>query len=295
MKPLALLIAIALTCPAIAHADVIVEHPLITANAQVRTSAWLFPDGLDTDYWCWDAFTVATPQTVTDIEWYGTYLPDIQGFDVSICPAISAGIQPDVTAPPYAKWTTVGDTQPVSIGTFNGVPLWRYAFHLPQGFALTAGTVYWLQIEATETQYNAWGWATGSGGNNSHFVKGPAFYAGDVSYFYGGGDLAFRLLGATLGAPSPGAEASFALEGATPNPARGSRVTIAYALPDATPASLELFDVNGRRLASVDAARGAAGRHVLDLATGRALEPGLYFARLTQGGRALQSRVVVTR
>lgn len=293
MKPFAAWLSLALATPAIAHADVILEHPLATTGASYQ-SAWLSPDGLDWDAWCWDSFSVGTAETVTDIEWFGTRANDIGSFSIRLDHSIGSGTQPDVLAQPWASWTVSGDANPVLAGTFNGVPIYRYSYHLPQGFALTAGTVYWLQIEAAENAGNGWSWAVGTTGNGSHFTKGPAFYAGNVSYYVAGSDLAFRLLGATLDVPVTGAFA-FALDGATPNPAPGGLLRVAYTLPEAAPASLELFDVKGRRVASADAARAGAGRHVVDLAADHTVAPGLYFARLTQGTRALQARIVVTR
>ena len=275
-----------------ALADVLFERPLGT-NGATYQSAWLTPDGLDWDAWCWDQFSFAAAQTVTDIEWYGTFANDIESFAVSICPSIGGGTQPDVTAPPVRSWTVPGTLAPTFVGTFGGVPIHRWSFHLPQGLALNGATTYWLQIEAAETAGNGWSWAAASG-SGSHFTRGPAFAAGDVSYYIASSDLAFRLLGATLDA-GPRAVAEFSLEGAIPNPARGSGVRIACTLPDEAPATLELLDLAGRRIASVNAACFGPGRHVIDLASSSTIAPGLYFARLTQGAHSARTRVVVTR
>jgi hypothetical protein len=39
---------------------------------------------------------------------------------------------------------------------------------------------------------------------------------------------------------------AFALEGVQPNPARGERLSVAFALPSGAPARLELLDVSVR-------------------------------------------------
>jgi hypothetical protein len=86
----------------------------------------------------------------------------------------------------------------------------------------------------------------------------------------------------------------FALEGARPCPAVGP-LRIAFALPDARPASLELFDLHGRRLAAREVGSLGAGRHVVDLSAELHAAPGVYFVRLRHGGRSLQTRVAVLK
>lgn len=86
---------------------------------------------------------------------------------------------------------------------------------------------------------------------------------------------------------------ALALEGARPNPAVGS-VMLSFTLPDASAARLDLFDLNGRRLASRDVGARGAGRHV-ERFEGNKLAPGLYWASLTHGGRTLRVRLAVTR
>jgi len=78
-----------------------------------------------------------------------------------------------------------------------------------------------------------------------------------------------------------------------PNPIRAGEVTVHFALPDAAPASLDLLDVTGRRLAGREVGSLGAGRHTLDLAEGRRLAPGLYLIRLQQGVSARMTKVVV--
>ena len=104
---------------------------------------------------------------------------------------------------------------------------------------------------------------------------------------------AFQHLETTAVGPQP--SAVFALDGVRPNPAVGRTLNVSFSLPAARRARLELLDVMGRLVASADVGAMGAGGHVVDLAAGRPLAPGLYLVRLTQGGEARTARVVVTR
>src|SRR5262249_14706086 len=94
---------------------------------------------------------------------------------------------------------------------------------------------------------------------------------------------------------SPGPTSfTFALDGARPNPARGGRMTIQFALPSGAPATLELFELEGRRIASREVGSLGAGRHALEIAQGRSLSAGVYLVRLTQGATERTVRVALT-
>ena len=90
---------------------------------------------------------------------------------------------------------------------------------------------------------------------------------------------------------TPGAE--FALHGARPNPSAG-HLTVAFSLPDGSPANLELVDVAGRRVFQREVGSLGAGFHVIPIErTG--LPAGIYGLRLTQHGHTLTSKVSVVR
>lgn len=82
-----------------------------------------------------------------------------------------------------------------------------------------------------------------------------------------------------------------AIGAVTPNPARGGALVVDVGLASADPARLELLDVMGRRVASIDLAVLGSGRHSVELGTGQRLAPGLYLLRLTQAGSARVTRV----
>jgi hypothetical protein len=86
----------------------------------------------------------------------------------------------------------------------------------------------------------------------------------------------------------------FALAGPRTNPVIGD-LMVAFSLPDAFPARLELFDIAGRRIAREEVGSLGAGNHVIPLRAGRKLPPGTYALRLTHRSRALVARVVVLR
>jgi CSLREA domain-containing protein len=77
------------------------------------------------------------------------------------------------------------------------------------------------------------------------------------------------------------------------NPATRERLGLRFTLPAAGRARVELFDVTGRRVAVRDAGVLAAGEHRVDLAAGATLAPGVYLARLSQGGSVATARVSV--
>ncbi|MFN8587353.1 MAG: hypothetical protein U0704_06085 [Candidatus Eisenbacteria bacterium] len=94
-------------------------------------------------------------------------------------------------------------------------------------------------------------------------------------------------------APAATPRAGFALSGAAPNPARAGRVSLAFTLPDGAPATLELLDAAGRRVASRHVGGLGAGAHTVECSPAGRVAPGLYFARLTRAGEARTARVVV--
>jgi len=88
------------------------------------------------------------------------------------------------------------------------------------------------------------------------------------------------------------AAGGLALAAPAPNPVRTSLV-LRFTLPDDRPARLELFDVSGRRVRAAEA-RGA-GPHVRRFDDLGDLAPGLYLARLSQGGASRTTRFVRVR
>jgi hypothetical protein len=92
----------------------------------------------------------------------------------------------------------------------------------------------------------------------------------------------------TLGAPT-----RLRLHAPYPNPAR-SGVTLRYALPAATDVDLAVYDVLGRRVATLVQGLQPGGRVERRLDT-RRLPSGVYFVRLVDGGEVRTQRLTVVR
>jgi hypothetical protein len=88
--------------------------------------------------------------------------------------------------------------------------------------------------------------------------------------------------------------ATFALRGLTPNPSLGD-AAVAFSLPSGEPATLEIFDLGGRRVMQHEVGSLGAGTHRLGLGTAGRLAPGVYSLRLVQGAHQASARGVVLR
>ncbi|MCS4116056.1 hypothetical protein GGP49_003006 [Salinibacter ruber] len=78
-----------------------------------------------------------------------------------------------------------------------------------------------------------------------------------------------------------------------PNPA-GRRATVEYALPEARKVTLEVYDVLGRRVATLADGKKQAGRHEVSLEASD-LPSGVYFGRLEAGGQTRTQKITVVR
>ena len=83
----------------------------------------------------------------------------------------------------------------------------------------------------------------------------------------------------------------FSLAQNRPNPV-DSRTTISFNLLEEAEVSLEVFDVAGRRVASLLNETRAAGAHSVDV-DGREFAPGIYFYRLVAGDAVAQRKMVI--
>lgn len=104
--------------------------------------------------------------------------------------------------------------------------------------------------------------------------------------------LGVRTGGVTTGATAPAAPA-LALGPVQPNPVRAGAARLEVRLGGHARALLDVLDIHGRVWHSRDVGVLGAGRHVLSLADGRRLRPGLYWVRLVEGSDVRTNRVVV--
>ena len=93
-----------------------------------------------------------------------------------------------------------------------------------------------------------------------------------------------------------GVPRELALAAPRPNPARGQTV-LWFALPEAGPVRVAVYDIEGRRVRTVNPGRLAAGEYQLPLnlreGGARRIPNGLYFVRLEAGGRTLTTRLAI--
>jgi hypothetical protein len=75
------------------------------------------------------------------------------------------------------------------------------------------------------------------------------------------------------------------------NPVRGDLV-VSYSLPRAAPATLDLFDVRGRRVLGGEAP-SSVGAHRWVVAPSGSLVEGVYWIRLSQAGSSAVRTVVI--
>jgi hypothetical protein len=91
-----------------------------------------------------------------------------------------------------------------------------------------------------------------------------------------------------------GADPGPRLRSMHPNPA-GQDVLVAFTLGRRAPATLELFDLAGRRVLAERLAEAEAGEHALRLGLPPALRAGIYWLALRQGGAVSTRRLTVMR
>lgn len=213
MKKLLLLATVCLGLSA--SAGVVYTQP--PAGGGLLPSAWWSPNGSDYDQYAWDNFSLASNAPITEVKWrggfgYGNSTNSITGFTIAFYSSIAGNSQPNIaTAPPLATYTVSGNPGQTSAGTSGGVAMYDYDYVLPAPFQATAGTVYWIQIEAAQTGIPDWCLAGGSGGNGVYFKQFA--YVGDKYFLLGPGDAAFTLLTADTAIYSVAASASPAGDG----------------------------------------------------------------------------------
>ena len=86
----------------------------------------------------------------------------------------------------------------------------------------------------------------------------------------------------------------FALHGAEPNPAV-QQLWVSFSLPNASPATLALYDLAGRRVRAREVGGMGTGKWRVNLDEGEPLPAGIYQMTLTRGRASLTRPVVVIR
>jgi hypothetical protein len=87
---------------------------------------------------------------------------------------------------------------------------------------------------------------------------------------------------------------SFALHGLKTNPTVRD-IVVAFSLPDAGSAMLELIDISGRRVVAEEVGSLGPGRHAVTLGRSMSHAPGVYLVRLSRAEQSLTIKAVVIR
>ncbi|MBK7406443.1 MAG: hypothetical protein IPJ41_18060 [Phycisphaerales bacterium] len=175
-------------------ADVLYLHTPYSP-AGLAPSSWVEPDDSDSDQYTWDAFTLASGGTVTQVKWRGGYqlgapYGHVTGFVIGFWPSNSYGGEPDVLAHPV-EYSVRGLAGESYVGTFNGIAMYEYTMNISPGFVAEPGIKYWIQIEGSQTTYPDWGLAWGVGGDGSNF----RYIRGYHMFFNYSHDTTFSLIG----------------------------------------------------------------------------------------------------
>lgn len=144
--------------------------------------------------------------------------------------------------------------------------------------------------------------ASGSGhgatlyGFNGYTASAPAIARIDIAIDEADAvwfdDLHWCLDGATAAAPPLASDARLSVR--APGVVRGDHVaTVRYTLPATGPVSLAVYDVTGRRVATLASGTQQAGEHAI--AWPRAVAPGVYVVALRAGGAMQRASVIVLR
>ena len=166
-----------------------------TTSGTLLLSSYMLPDGnIDGMEYRFEKFTLATTTSISHLRWRGGYIGNnsvgnpVVEFNIKIYGSTANGFYPDLANPHLKKYTVTGNANQTAVELVGGVQMFDYSVTLPTSFSATAGTGYWIQIEASQYGYPlTWGHATGGGGNNAHYRR-----VGN-SYYSGSGDLALTL------------------------------------------------------------------------------------------------------
>ena len=192
--------AVASATYVISTTAVIFSYPPNSSGGLIQSS-WVAPNGSDQDMYAYKDFTLASTQSIREIDWRGGYMLNapyghVSGFTVTIFESIAGGSQPHVTTPDtqeiyLAKYTVAGNAGETLAGVVGGTTMYDYKSVLPIPFQAVAGTKYWLRIEASQNTFPDWGIAVGAGGNGNYFRFSTCLA---MFTMIAGGDTAFALL-----------------------------------------------------------------------------------------------------
>jgi hypothetical protein len=186
-----------------AHADVTVFNQPFSIAGSDTSQNDTRPGGLGNYDTAYDDFSLAGGASIDKVTWVGAYFNGnpggVTGFTVNFY-ANNGGVPGSLleTVPIAGN---AGETG-LGLDTF-GNSMFNYSATLPQPFAASAGTPYWMSVVADLPMdvnfHPQWGWEQGTGGNGTAYQTGPAFGFALTN------DLAFSLVSSAT--PEPGSVA----------------------------------------------------------------------------------------
>jgi hypothetical protein len=250
------------------------------------------------------------PNTETDLAGYQLYRGVTAGFvpsPANLVASLTDTTYTDVNADPGAWYKLVAldihsNQSPASTAVITGPTAATATALAPQVSADQIDLTWSVSIRGVSIAIErapdgaAWqqvGVAPPDGGGfvhwTDHDVKAGAVYHYRLSI----PDPAGALLAGEVVVRVPAAE--LALAGLTPNPLTSGAFAVRFSLPDSRPARIDVLDIGGRRVASMDVSSLGAGAHVVTLDRGQPIPAGVYMIHLTAGDRALIAKAVVMR
>ena len=204
MKTL-LLVALLSLVPFGPGSTVVFSLPPSNAGGIVA-SAWVTPDGSDSDTYAYESFILDSTQAITEVRWRGGYLNDatlpdgsqdpVTDFSITFYESIPGGSEPHCGNPDFhetiylARYVVGNNAGETPAGIFGGKQMYDYHYVLPTTFPATSGTKYWVKIEASQSIFPDWGLTVGIGGNGSHY----RFITGEAMFHFVPNDTNFALL-----------------------------------------------------------------------------------------------------
>lgn len=168
------------------------------ANAQLYTQPWSGTDlgyasqydtatnGLGSFALAYDNFTLASSGTIGTVCWTGMFLNPPGNGTISSFVITFYNDNAGTVGTQAGQTTVVGNAGQTFNSTVGGVKVYDYQASV-NSFAATAGTQYWLSIQAQMDYPPQWFWAEGTGGDGASLLD---FYG---SRLENSTDLAFTL------------------------------------------------------------------------------------------------------
>ncbi len=124
-------------------------------------SAWVSPGGSDGDAYAYDSFVLGDDTSVREVRWRGGYATGasyghVTDFTITFYASAANDTQPNCTNPHLsetnylASYQVGGNAGETVFENVGGTTMYDYAFVLPTPFQASAGTKYWLRIEALQ-------------------------------------------------------------------------------------------------------------------------------------------------